>query len=156
MMEETRELRLHATIVNTIYAEKVHASRKLTQDKDGRFGVAEAARTGPEEKDAEAESGKETENEVHVDGGSQEDEAKIEPITEPPSGRRPREKGKRKKQPLKLDAQDLIDRYSEFEWARDVKIEKVAICEMGAKKITDEKGEVVGEEYTEVASVPFP
>ena len=55
----------------------------------------------------------------------------------------------------KLDATELIEKYKDFEWAKDFRIEKVAICEMGAKRIV-EGDEVVDQVYTEVASVPLP
>ena len=54
----------------------------------------------------------------------------------------------------KLDATALLEEFGDFEWAKDVYIEKVSICQMGAKKeIVD--GVVVNEEYVEVASVPL-
>ncbi|MCJ1459530.1 hypothetical protein MMC28_009909 [Mycoblastus sanguinarius] len=90
LVPETRELRLHATIVNTIYAQK-------------------------------SASGKQ----------------------------------RWKKGSTKIDAQDLIEKWKDFEWAKNVRIEKVAICEMGAKDIM-EGDKVVGQEYVEVASVPLP
>ncbi|KAL2056797.1 hypothetical protein ABVK25_003192 [Lepraria finkii] len=37
----------------------------------------------------------------------------------------------------KLDARELIEKYKDFEWAKDFRIEKVAICEMGAKNIVE-------------------
>ncbi len=40
-------------------------------------------------------------------------------------------------------------------WARDVRVEKVAICEMGAKEVVV-GGEVVDMVYREVASVGLP
>ncbi len=49
----------------------------------------------------------------------------------------------------------MIAKYQGFEWAKDVHIERLNICEMGAKK-TIENGKVVNEEYIEVASVPLP
>lgn len=55
----------------------------------------------------------------------------------------------------KLDASALLDEFAAYEWAKDVRIEKVSICQMGAKKeVVD--GVVVNEEYTEVASMPLP
>jgi activating signal cointegrator complex subunit 1 len=56
--------------------------------------------------------------------------------------------------PMKIDARALLDKYADFVWAKDVGLDRIAICEMGAKKRI-ENGEVVGEEYTEVASVPL-
>ena len=55
----------------------------------------------------------------------------------------------------KIDARALLEEFREFEWAKDFRIEKVSICQMGAKKeIVD--GVVINEEYAEVASVPLP
>jgi activating signal cointegrator complex subunit 1 len=54
--------------------------------------------------------------------------------------------------PLKIDARALLEKYDGFVWARDVVLDRIAICEMGAKKVVGE-GEVLDEEYTEVASV---
>ena len=55
----------------------------------------------------------------------------------------------------KIDATELIERYKDYEWVKDMKLDRVAICEMGAKKII-EGGEVVDQIYTEVVSVPLP
>ena len=63
--------------------------------------------------------------------------------------------GKGKRGVQKLDATELLVEFKDFEWARDFRLEKVSICEMGAKKeIVD--GVVVNEEYLEIASVPLP
>ncbi len=48
-----------------------------------------------------------------------------------------------------------MEKYGEYEWVKDMRIERVAICEMGAKKVLE--GEVVVDQvYTEVASVLLP
>lgn len=55
----------------------------------------------------------------------------------------------------KLDATALMGDFGAYEWAKDIHIEKISICKMGAnKEIVD--GVVINEEYTEVASVPLP
>jgi activating signal cointegrator complex subunit 1 len=48
---------------------------------------------------------------------------------------------------LTIDARDILEKYEEFEWMSDVRVEKVAICKMGAKKLEDgsEQYEVEGE-----------
>lgn len=56
----------------------------------------------------------------------------------------------------KIDAREVIERWGETTWAEDVRVEKVAICEMGAKKVLDDDGKVVDEVYKEVASVDLP
>ncbi|CAO1605347.1 hypothetical protein XANCAGTX0491_008867 [Xanthoria calcicola] len=147
MLEEDRALKLHATILNTIYAGKVFPSKKLVQGPDGRSRVAEGgvSVSGDEgDEHHEQVSGKLADEEELLEGRKEGTK---------PKGKK---KGKRKKQVVKFDARELMERYVDFVWAQDVRIEKVAICEMGAKKLTDQEGEVVGEEYTEVASVPLP
>ena len=57
----------------------------------------------------------------------------------------------RKKARLTLDARDVLEKYKDFEWMRDVRVEKVAICRMGAKKRED--GE---EEYEVEAEIDIP
>ena len=48
---------------------------------------------------------------------------------------------------LTIDARDILEKYEEFEWMSDVRVEKVAICKMGAKNLEDgnEEYEVEGE-----------
>jgi activating signal cointegrator complex subunit 1 len=67
-------------------------------------------------------------------------------------GRKSQGHGPNANAPLKIDARALLEKYEDFVWAKDVVLDRIAICEMGAKKVV-ENGEVVGEEYTEVASV---
>lgn len=69
-------------------------------------------------------------------------------------GRKSHGHGPNANAPLKIDARALLEKYRDFDWAKDVVLDRIAICEMGAKKRI-ENGEVVGEEYTEVASVPL-
>lgn len=56
---------------------------------------------------------------------------------------------------LLIDAGTLLEELKGVIWAKDFRIEKLAICKMGAKEITNEFGKVVGQEYEEVASIPF-
>lgn len=48
-----------------------------------------------------------------------------------------------------FDMRDVIERYEDFTWAEGVRIDRVAICEMGAKEVPGGRDA----EYTEVASV---
>lgn len=95
LLHDDRDLRLHATIVNTIY----------TKDKKAR-----------------------------TQGGGH---------------------GKNSRGSRKFDAQEVIAKYEDFEWAKDVHIERLSVCEMGAEKIVED-GKVVNEEYLEIASLPLP
>ncbi|KAF2668618.1 hypothetical protein BT63DRAFT_456261 [Microthyrium microscopicum] len=54
-----------------------------------------------------------------------------------------------------LDATQLLAQFQDFQWTGGYRVEKIAICEMGAKK-TFERGVLVKEAYTEVASVGLP
>lgn len=55
----------------------------------------------------------------------------------------------------KINASMLLGEFGGHEWAKDIRLEKVCICQMGAKKeIVDDV--VVNEEYTEVASINLP
>ncbi|KAF5875156.1 uncharacterized protein Bfra_003609 [Botrytis fragariae] len=52
---------------------------------------------------------------------------------------------------LTFDARDIVTKYADFTWMRDVRVEKVAICRMGAKKKGD--GD---EEYEVEAEIEVP
>lgn len=69
---------------------------------------------------------------------------------------RPTASGKKRwsKDSRKIDASALIERYREHIWARDVTVDRVAICEMGAKEVKEGE-DVVDKVYREVASVPL-
>lgn len=151
MVDEQRGLKLHATVLNTIYAgRKGYPEKRPEQivkpgagDQDDHHGseehyVGQHTNTGPDDDEHEAAPLIKHES----DGKQQDQPAK--------------KKGRRKKRAVNFDATELAARFSDYEWAREVRIERVAICEMGAKKIMDENGEVVDEAYTEVASVPLP
>ena len=112
---DDRPLKLHATIVNTIYAKS-----------GGRHGRVRAT----PRRDADEE---------------QEQDGSVAPPSTPNVNA--------SKAPLRFDARPLIAQFEGFVWASDIRIEKVAICKMGAIKVVGADGEVAGEEYEEVASV---
>jgi activating signal cointegrator complex subunit 1 len=121
MVEDTRPLKLHATIINTIYA-KVRgrppgqASRPHPKAHDGGFAAGEVSENDTKLQEQDRSQGH----------------------------------GPNAKSLLKFDATDLMAQYEEFVWADNVSIERVQICKMGAKKVLDESGAVVSEEYEEV------
>lgn len=55
----------------------------------------------------------------------------------------------------RFDAEGVLEEWKDFVWAKDVPIQKVAICKMGAKKVANSSGEIDGEEYEEVVSKPL-
>lgn len=55
---------------------------------------------------------------------------------------------------MTIDAREILERYEEYTWMEDVKVEKVAICKMGAKKEMVD-GVVVDEAYEVEEDVEF-
>lgn len=130
LVNDDRELKLHATIVNTIYAK-----RKKWPHTDFKHQA----------------SGSSTIISVKEDHGSatvEDNEPKFdEPETE---GHGPNANA-----PLKIDARRILNRFEDYVFA-DVTIDRIALCEMGTKKTFDTQGNIVEESYTEVATVPLP
>ncbi|KAK4634727.1 hypothetical protein CLAFUW4_00900 [Fulvia fulva] len=111
LVDDDRKLKLHATIVNTIYA-KGRQRRRPKRDAM-----------------PQASSG---------------------------SGNTEQGHGAKANALLKIDARPVIEQYKDFVWAEDVVLDRMAICEMGAKKSLDAAGNVIDERYTEVASIALP
>lgn len=128
LIDDQRELKLHATIVNTIYAKG--------KKRPPARASAQASALTPTSHDA-----------GNATAGPDASEA-------PDS--RSQGHGPHANAPLRMDARSLLEQYKDQVWARGVTLEKLAICEMGAKKVTDEKGKIINEQYTEVASVALP
>ena len=137
MVADDRELKLHATIVNTIYAK---GRNKRPSRPKQREETPES--DGSKDQDRSGESSAKIEN---FRAGSK-----------PEADDRSQGHGPNANAPLKIDATALLEKFKDFIWAENVVLDRIAICEMGAKKIMDAKGRVVNEEYTEVASVPLP
>ena len=51
---------------------------------------------------------------------------------------------------LTIDARDILEKYEDFEWMKDIRVEKVAICKMGAQKMEGGDEEYVVEGEVEV------
>ncbi|CAP70654.1 uncharacterized protein PODANS_3_7190 [Podospora anserina S mat+] len=68
-----------------------------------------------------------------------------------------RHRGRHGKERMVVEkAGDIIERYEDQIWMRDVRVEMVAICKMGAKKVLDgDGGETGEEEYEVVGEVGF-
>jgi activating signal cointegrator complex subunit 1 len=115
LVPDSRPLKLHATIINTIYA---------------KGNTKKPARQKFDSSDPGAAAGK-------LDDRS-------------------RGHGPNAKAPIKLDALSVIEKYKGYVWAEDFALDRIAICEMGAKKVLDIQGNIVEERYTEVAHVNLP
>ncbi|KAL9608243.1 MAG: hypothetical protein Q9167_006912 [Letrouitia subvulpina] len=152
MVPETRPLRLHATLLNTLYAPKVEVKVEARGNESENEVEDERA-----EYEEVVENGKQGEQGKLEDGKASVDAERIDQQGETRSQAR----RKKRKRVLKFDARELIKRYEDFEWVKEARVEKVAICEMGAKKVEgkgrngmEELG--LGQKYEEIASVPFP
>ena len=62
---------------------------------------------------------------------------------------------RRKKRPLLFDATPLIDRYRNAVWAHDMVVDRIQLCKMGAVKVVNDQGEVVGPVYEVVHEKTF-
>ncbi|KAI4727179.1 hypothetical protein E4T49_05063 [Aureobasidium sp. EXF-10728] len=123
LVPDTRPLKLHATLVNTIYVKGRKKSKKPKSE------------TSPTPKNTETNV---TESENHPSDALQANQAS--------SGHGPSAKSS-----LYIDATSLLSAYKSHVWASGIPIPKIAICEMGVKKQLSPTGEVIGEAYKEVA-----
>ncbi|KAF2787802.1 hypothetical protein K505DRAFT_256911 [Melanomma pulvis-pyrius CBS 109.77] len=132
LVEDSRPLKLHATIINTIYV-KVKGHPPL------RRAPQPSKRDSP----ADTHGGEDS-------TWSPENEQAVPSIASSETPDRSKGHGPNAKSLLKFDARELIAQYNDFVWAENVSIERVQICKMGAKKILNGDGDVVAEEYEEV------
>ncbi|CAD0111354.1 unnamed protein product [Aureobasidium uvarum] len=143
LVPDIRPLRLHATLVNTIYVKGRKKSKKqkseVIKPEQDENNATEPVDQPPSMQIAEEEDNKtedpekkESENTLQANQAS--------------SGHGPSAKSS-----LYIDATSLISTYASHIWASGVPITKIAICEMGVKKQLSSTGEVIGEAYKEVA-----
>ncbi|KAG9552222.1 hypothetical protein KCU77_g9035, partial [Aureobasidium melanogenum] len=129
LVPDTRPLKLHATIVNTIYVKgrkkKSKASEKAKQPTTERSSKAQ------------------TTEETTPQASTQKQELQA---NEASSGHGPSARSS-----LYISATSLLSTYKNHVWASDIPVERIAICEMGVKKQLSSTGEVIGEAYKEVA-----
>lgn len=125
LVPDDRKLKLHATVVNTIYAKgRKHPPKKAAK--------AEATTSPPLLSIAEQSAEADTADNKGED--------------------RSQGHGPYANAALKFDASAILEQYRNHLWAKDVVLDRIAICEMGAKKITDSEGNVIDERYSEVES----
>ncbi|GAB7349209.1 hypothetical protein MBLNU459_g8135t1 [Dothideomycetes sp. NU459] len=127
LVEDKRPLKLHATLVNTIYA-KGRRPRGRRQPPKAKATSSPAVSAG-EKATVDERDAREDRSQGH---------------------------GPDAKAPLRMDATAVLERYADYVWAENFELDRVAICEMGAKKVLNDKAEVVGEEYKEVAVLRLP
>jgi activating signal cointegrator complex subunit 1 len=129
LVKDDRPLRLHATILNTIYAKPRRSGK--------RQGVRDVEHRPQQQDDDNASL-------------ASNPTAPPDPSTAEPAVRY---QGHRLdgKSWMRFDARDLIEKYKDFVWAENVRVDRVCICKMGAKKIVNDEGVVVDEVYEVVA-----
>jgi activating signal cointegrator complex subunit 1 len=176
LIEDKRALKLHATLVNTIYAkpkgrggrnrnpQRASKAAESTPEREPNEGDTSIAGNAQEEYNLTQSSNPSTTGPLmsaSAEGSAQAEEQKStappDPSTAetevPPTGEkldRSEGHGPDAKSWMRFDARGLIESYKEFLWAEDVQVDKVQICKMGAEKLRDEQGEVVDEKYTVV------
>ncbi|KAJ8062533.1 hypothetical protein OCU04_009061 [Sclerotinia nivalis] len=165
-----RGLLLHATIVNTVYVPRGHERPErgdMRGDKEeggsflgtgGERGIGEegAGEERASKSHTEAEEQNPTENKTKTKTKTKNTQNTKQPGNPPPAKNPPKPNARttrpnKQKARLTFDARAILSRYADFTWMRDVRIEKVAICRMGAKKRGD--GD---EEYEVEAEVEVP
>jgi activating signal cointegrator complex subunit 1 len=137
MVTDDRPLKLHATILNTVYAKNSGQKRARSPSKEK---VDRQPLAATESNEAQPTS---LAREISLPGTAR-----------PPDTFRGH--GRNSRAPMKLDATQLLEKCKDFVWASEFAIEKLAICKMGAKKILDNDGNVIDEQYEEVASIVMP
>jgi len=130
LVPDTRPLRLHATIVNTIYIK----GRKKNKKKP----KAEATEGKQDEVKTKDSNLPPSMNMSEKEDGLQ--------ANTPDSGHGPSAKSS-----FYLYATSLLSTYRSHVWASDIPISRIAICEMGVKKQFSSTGELIGEAYHEAA-----
>ena len=134
LVEDDRQLKLHATIVNTIYAKARKQRRKPDFDSKASKQIERDSTIATPAQDEELAKPRPTEDQEDRSHGH----------------------GPNANAPLKIDATSILEKYKDFVWAENAVLDRIAICEMGAKKVLDADGNVIAEEYTEVASIALP
>jgi activating signal cointegrator complex subunit 1 len=162
LVEDDRPLKLHGTIMNTIYAKPKggrgrskssklkdglrHMEHKISPHHHGNADGIHIAHTNDYQDNPED------------DGASAAGSLDGNDTTAPPdlsTAEMPRPTGEGHgpdgQSWMRFDARNLIDKYKGFIWAEDVRVDRVCICKMGAKKIwsggRDDEGDVVDERY---------
>lgn len=142
-----RALILHATVVNTVYAKPEGRRGRGRKGKHPKAAATEEPEILEDHEDDRASitgsTGVEIEDSTFPDPSAVETEA--QEVTEKVD--RSEGHGPNAMSWMHFDATETIEQYRDFVWANHVKVDRVQICKMGAKKILDDTGEVVDEKY---------
>ncbi|KAL9087860.1 MAG: hypothetical protein Q9165_006422 [Trypethelium subeluteriae] len=162
LVHDDRPLKLHATIVNTIYAKKGHPRARRRKAKEPMGSLEQTPQDDDNDENDGTDSMKhESEDELNEGREEGEGDGKSESgihhegETNKSASKTDKQEEKHRFQ-QRFNATALIEKYKDFVWAEDVHLDRLAICEMGAKTVYDRNGKVVEEKYTEVASISLP
>ncbi|KAI8935031.1 hypothetical protein NX059_008695 [Plenodomus lindquistii] len=144
LVDEGRGLKLHATVLNTIYAKReILRARKKGVDGSGGGAGGGGGGGGREREDGQMQSEERAET-----GEKEKEKERSNNDDKDTTSHRPKSSN-----PLRFDARDLIQQYKDCTWATDVKIDRVCLCKMGARKVWSGGAEGVGEVVDEVYEV---
>lgn len=129
LVPDTRPLKLHATIVNTIYVKGRKKKSKAAERTNQAISEDPPKDQTTEQTTPPAPTQKQALQANEASSGH----------------------GPSAKSSMYINATALLSTYKDHIWASDVPIERIAICEMGVKKQLSPTGEVIGEAYKEVA-----
>jgi activating signal cointegrator complex subunit 1 len=143
IIEDTRPLKLHATILNTIYAK--------SGGRRGRKSTVKETLKHIEHKVSPHHHTKSSLHDKHDNASAENSDAEANGSQPETDAAKNSGHGPDTSSWLRFDARDLIEKYKDYTWAEDVRIDRVQICKMGAKKILNAEGEVVDEKYEVIA-----
>jgi activating signal cointegrator complex subunit 1 len=155
LVADSRPLKLHATIMNTIYA-KPKGGRGRSKSSKLKEGLKHVEHKISPHHHGDGEGGHTDQNNIEDDGastaGSLDGNDTAQNISSAADSSSTGEgHGPDGKSWMRFDARNLIEKYKGFVWAEGVRVDRVCICKMGAKKIwsggIEGEGEVVDERY---------
>lgn len=135
LVEDERPLKLHVTIVNTVYTKSRETRSKAQEETLNFLSSAPSFSAQPAT----------PEMDTKIWGHTNEDDVSKNDAS------RKSGPGRKANAPLKIDATALLERFKNFVFAENVVLDRLAICEMGAKVSDDQRN--LGEHYKEVACV---
>lgn len=166
MLDEKRKgkLKLHATVLNTIYA-RPGGRRGKCSDATAKDAVPQSSQEHQtpqsdaggdsveqvKEETVSVDHGGNDEQPQHGDARSSTDTGAAECPEPQPQQELAKRKPRRNRGPLRFDSRPLLEHFENFDWIADLQLDRIAICKMGAAKVKDEEGKVVDEAYEEVA-----
>lgn len=144
LVPDTRPLKLHATILNTIYAKPKKGRGRPSGIKETLKHIEHEVSPHHHDDAQLEEDGDDASKAGSLDGKANGDSKNKDAADNNCHG-------PDAKSWMRFDARTLIDEYKGYTWAKDVRIDRVQICKMGAKKIwsggKEGEGEVLDERY---------